>query len=85
MTTDTIGHELAQYVSDALCRAVAKGTLTPEDLEAAKDAMRHGAVSVQRDEGGTFTVTVGAVAAVEGHISDLPSIASEWEVWFRGQ
>lgn len=85
MTTDTITQELAQYVCTTLREAVAEGHLTAEDLEAAKDAMRDGAVSVRRDEGGSFTVTVGAVAAVQGHISDLPSIASEWEAWFRGQ
>ncbi|MFI1951978.1 hypothetical protein ACH437_09000 [Streptomyces xinghaiensis] len=82
-TTDTIGHELARYVSDALRAAAAKGNMTPDDLEAAKDAMRAGAVAVRRDKGGSFAVTVGGVAVVEGHIFDLPSVAAEWEAFWQ--
>lgn len=80
---DTLTRELALYVSDVLRKAVQKGNLTADDLEAAKAAMRVGAVHVRRDEGGTFTVRIGSVADIEGHITDLPSIADEWEKRFR--
>ncbi|MDW4904692.1 hypothetical protein RB628_04865 [Streptomyces sp. ADMS] len=76
---DTLTRELALYVSDVLRKAVQKGNLTADDLEAAKDAMRAGTVLVRRDEGGAFTVRIGSVADIEGHIMDLPTIAGEWE------
>lgn len=75
---DLLTRELAQYVSDVLRKAVQKDNLTAEDLEAAKVAMRAGAVLVRRDEDGTFTVRIGSVADIEGHIFDLPSVAAEW-------
>ncbi|KUO19669.1 hypothetical protein [Streptomyces dysideae] len=80
---DTLTRELAQYAADALVSAHKKGNLTPEEMEKAKEAMRAGAVGIRRDHDGTFTVAIGAVAMVEGHISDLPSIAAEWEEWFH--
>jgi hypothetical protein len=71
--------ELARYVVDALQEAIKNGHLTDEDLDRAKEAMRSGAVSAHRRSDGTFTITIGGVAAIDGHIFDLLSIAAEWE------
>lgn len=81
MTNDTLDFstELAAYTAGALLKAVKNGALTPEDLDRAKEAMRAGAVLARRGPGGTFLIQIGSVAAVEGHIFDLPSLAAEWE------
>ncbi|WP_430378442.1 hypothetical protein [Streptomyces sp. B1-3] len=81
MTSDTLdfGTELAAYTAGALLKAVENGELTPEQLDRAKGAMRAGAVIARRGPDGTFLIQIGSVAAVEGHIFDLPSLAADWE------
>lgn len=81
MTDEASGFsgELARYTADALCKAVEHGHLSSDELERAKGAMRAGAVLARRYPDGTFTIQIGSVAAVEGHIFDLPTLAAEWE------
>lgn len=79
MTTDTITPEIEEFVSVTLREAVAEGILTPGTMEAVNDAMRARRASVRYDEDGTFTVMVGTVPSVQGHITQLPSVAAEWE------
>jgi len=81
MTADTLDFstDLARYTADVLCKAVEHGHLSNDELERAKGAMRAGAVLVRRYPDGTFTIQIGSVAAVEGHIFDLPSLADAWE------
>lgn len=71
--------ELARFTADRLIAAVEGGDLSAEEFERAKDAMRAGLVFGRCRPDGTFTIQIGSVAAVEGHIFDLPSLAAEWE------
>lgn len=71
--------ELAAFTAGRLLDAVEHGKLSAEEFEQAKAALHVGAVLARRHPDGTFLITIGSVAAIEGHIFDLPSLAAEWE------
>lgn len=81
---DTIETELTRAVADALHQALTDKVLTPQDYAQARDAIAHRAVAVRRELDGTISVVIGAVAAMQGQIFDLPTAAArEWAVFWQ--
>ncbi|MFH9587922.1 hypothetical protein ACH4LS_22660 [Streptomyces luteogriseus] len=74
----SFSEDLARYSAGALRQALENGNLTADDVETAKDAMRAGAVLAHRRQDGTFTIRIGSVVDIDGHIFDLPSLAADW-------